>query len=176
MRAARPRCAAPFGPIEPACCEDIAWTDFLAWDQAIASDSFDEVAQVLDLANVIVHGSDGTIVHWTTGCERFYGWSRHEAVGAKVDDLLATRFPQPRETILAALRREGSWQGELEQTGKDGSAISIASLWEARAAGDGTTLSILQTNHDITELKRAQSELAGREAHLRSILDIMPRR
>jgi PAS domain S-box-containing protein len=138
------------------------------------TNNFEDLARILDLANVIIHETDGAILHWTTGCERLYGWTKREAVGRLVHDLLAIKFPEPRDAILAALREKGSWQGELDHQRKDGSPISIASLWVARFAGNGGVLSILQTNNDITKLKRAQAELAAREAHLRSILDTVP--
>jgi PAS domain S-box-containing protein len=50
----------------------------------------------------------------------------------------------------------------------------IASLWVARKSEDDVIHSVLQNNTDITGLKRAQSEIVGREAHLRSILDTVP--
>ena len=55
------------------------------------------LATILDLANVIIHDVEGTILHWTTGCERLYGWTRQEAVGQIVHELLKTRYPMPRE-------------------------------------------------------------------------------
>ena len=134
----------------------------------------ERLARTLDLANVIIHREDGTILQWTSGCERLYGWSRQEALGARVHELLDTRYPKPRESIISELRAFGSWQGEVEHRGKDGPVIAIASLWVAQRAADGSVLSIIQTNNDITGLRRAQDELAAREAHLRSILDTVP--
>jgi PAS domain S-box-containing protein len=135
---------------------------------------FGEMAQVLDLANIIIHDVSGKIAHWTSGCERLYGWSRSEALGAVIHDLLKTVYPQPRETIIAELRRRGSWRGELEHRTKDGAVVSAASLWVARRSGNNAIQSVLQSNTDITGLKRAQVELATRGAHLRSILDTVP--
>jgi PAS domain S-box-containing protein len=135
---------------------------------------FAQLAEILDLANVVIHAADGEILHWTTGCERLYGWSKQEATGKIVYDLLATTYPQSRDVILDELRQRGSWRGELEHRGKDGSSVSIASLWVARLTEAGEILGILQTNNDITALKRAQAELAAREAHLSSILDTVP--
>jgi PAS domain S-box-containing protein len=135
---------------------------------------FASLASILDLANVIIHDVDGKILHWTTGCERLYGWSREEAVGRAVQDLLKTTYPAPRNEIVAALRERGSWQGEVEHRTKSGSAVSIASLWVAHKSDDNGVGFVLQSNSDITGLKRAQAELATREAHLRSILDTVP--
>ena len=134
---------------------------------------FASLVDILDLANVIIHDVEGKILHWTMGCERLYGWSRREAVGQVVHHLLKTRYP-PRAEIAAALRERGSWEGELEHQTKSGETVSIASLWVARKGDDDVIRFVLQTNNDISGQKRAQAELAAREAHLRSILDTVP--
>jgi hypothetical protein len=51
------------------------------------------LAKILDLANVIIHDVDGRILYWTSGCERLYGWSRAEALGQIVHELLGTKYP-----------------------------------------------------------------------------------
>ena len=138
------------------------------------SAEFDSLVKILDLANVIIHDLEGKILHWTTGCERLYGWTRREAVGQVVHDLLQTKYPLPRSEIVAALREGGSWEGEIGHRTKSGSAVSIASLWVAQKFEDDAIRFVLQNNIDISGLQRAQSELAAREAHLRSILDTVP--
>ena len=141
---------------------------------SIATTELTSLAKILDLANVIIHGVDGRILYWTTGCERLYGWCREEALGQVVHELLKTEYPVPRSKIVATLRKEGSWQGEVEHQKKDGSVVSVSSLWVARKSEDEVVHSILQNNSDITGLKRAQDDIAARETHLRSILDTVP--
>ncbi|NKK71025.1 hypothetical protein GFM13_11695 [Rhizobium leguminosarum bv. viciae] len=70
-----------------------------------------ELARLLDGANLIIHGFDGVISRWTGGCEALYGWSREEALGKVVHELLATHFPRPAEEIRETVRREGAWEG-----------------------------------------------------------------
>jgi PAS domain S-box-containing protein len=135
--------------------------------------NLEELARTLDPANVVIHSTDGVIRYWTAGCERLYGWEREAAVGCRLNDLLATRYPQPREEIIDEVRLTGSWQGELVHRRRDGATVTVASLWVASLSESGV-FSILQTNNDITNLKRVQTELATREAHLRSILDTVP--
>ena len=132
------------------------------------------LAGILDLANVIIHEMDGKILYWTKGCERLYGWRREEAVGKFVQELLKTEYPMRRSELIAKLRREGAWQGEIEHQKKDGSVVSISSLWVARQSEDGVVHSVLQNNSDITGLKRARAEIEAREAHLHSILETVP--
>ncbi len=132
------------------------------------------LSSVLDAGVVIIHDMDGRILHWTGGCEQLYGFSREEAVGQRVHELLATRYPAPRQDIVGTLAERGAWQGELEHRAKDGTIRSIMSLWVLRRSADGENIAVLQNNHDITGLKRAQAELSEREAHLTSILATVP--
>ncbi len=138
------------------------------------SAEFTSLADVLDPAVVIIHDVDGRILHWTSGCERLYGYTRPNAVGQRVHDLLDTRYPVPRAEIVATLAERGAWQGEIDHRARDGSRLSIHSLWMTRRSADGVTTAVLQNNHDITRIKRAQADLAEREAHLTSILATVP--
>ncbi|MBX5135323.1 PAS domain S-box protein [Rhizobium lentis] len=132
-----------------------------------------ELARLLDGANLIIHGFDGVISRWTGGCEALYGWSREEAIGKVVHELLATHFPRPVEEIREAVRREGAWEGEVLHRHKDGRTLFIATRWIGIDPSSSKGV-IVQTNNDVTEMKRVQDDLAGREAHLRSILDTVP--
>lgn len=142
--------------------------------QQVAESRLDEIAEVLDSANIIVHGFDGIVSRWTTGCERLYGWSRQEAIGQVVHELLATVFPEPIEEIRDKIARQVDWQGELIHHGKDGRPIIVASRWVVASSLDQARPVIVQTNTDISDLKRIQADLAEREAHLRSILATVP--
>ena len=142
--------------------------------QIIGEKGLDEIARVLDGANVIVHGLDGVISRWTTGCEQLYGWTRQEAVGQVVHSMLATVFPEPLDDIRARVANAGAWRGELTHQHRDGHAVSVASRWVALLPEGRPGLIILQANNDISDLKETQAGLAAREAHLRSILDTVP--
>jgi PAS domain S-box-containing protein len=142
--------------------------------QVIGEQGLDEITRVLDGANVIVHGLDGVITRWTTGCEQLYGWTREEAVGQVVHGILATVFPEPLDDIRAGVASFGAWRGELIHRHKDGRLVSVASRWVALVPESRPGLIILQANNDISDLKETQADLAAREAHLRSILDTVP--
>lgn len=131
-----------------------------------------KVVSLLEGANLIVREADGTIRHWSRGCEQLYGWSREEAEGEVVHDLLATAFPEPADDIHAHVTGKGSWSGELTQKCKDGSTVFVASHWASLPNGQSS--SIAQFDSDITNLKHAQADLVSRELHLKSILDTVP--
>ncbi len=142
--------------------------------QQVAESRLDEIAQILDSANIVVHNFDGIIRRWTTGCERLYGWSQQEAVGRVVHELLATVFPEPLEEIRSKVARQIAWQGELVHRHKDGRPVIVASRWVSASSTDPDKNVIVQTNNDISHLKQIQADLAEREAHLRSILATVP--
>ena len=104
--------------------------------QQAAETRLDEIAQILDSANIIVHGFDGVISRWTTGCERLYGWSRQEAIGRVVHELLSTIFPEPLAEIRAKIAQQVDWQGELIHHGRDGKPIIVASRWVVASSVD----------------------------------------
>ncbi|WP_112606562.1 PAS domain S-box protein [Rhizobium sp. WW22] len=134
----------------------------------------DEIAQILDSANIVVHTFDGIIRRWTSGCERLYGWTQQEAIGRVVHELLSTIFPEPLEEIRSKVARHIAWQGELVHMHKDGRPVVVTSRWVAASSVDPDQHVIVQTNNDISHLKKIQADLAEREAHLRSILATVP--
>jgi PAS domain S-box-containing protein len=134
----------------------------------------DEIARLLDEANLIVHGFNGVVSRWTGGCESLYGWSREEALGQVVHELLSTTFPEPLDVIRDEVRNRGSWQGEVIHRHKDGRPIFVATRWVLINPSFAPEPVIIQANNDITTMKRIQDDLAEREAHLRSILDTVP--
>lgn len=135
---------------------------------------FDDFARILDSSNIIVHGLDGIVTRWTGGSEALYGWTRTEALEQVAYDLLETVFPQPLPDIAAHLRQHGVWNGELTQRRKDGTVIFVASRWVVADSGGGDDFAIVETNVDVSDLRRMQADLVAREAHLRSILDTVP--
>ena len=141
---------------------------------AFVTNEATSLAMILDLATILVVEPDGTIAHWSSGCERLYGWRREEAVGRVAFELLKTQYPVTRETILQALREHGAWEGEIVDHAKSGQALSIRALCVARTSESGALRAILQSNVDTSGLKRAQEELLEREALVRTILDTVP--
>ncbi|SCW81666.1 hypothetical protein SAMN02927900_05270 [Rhizobium mongolense subsp. loessense] len=123
--------------------------------------------------NIIMYGVDGIVTEWSAGCESMYGWTHEEAVGKAVEELLASQFPEPRENVSEQLRQQGYWQGELIHRHKDGYDVYVTSRCMAVKPSDGEAV-IIQTDNDISDLKRAESEVNAREAHLRSILATVP--
>jgi PAS domain S-box-containing protein len=149
----------------------------MANDAAVSTskgrDDLDVIARVFNDTNVIIHTLDGIISHWTSGCERLYGWTREEAVGQVVHKLLATKFPRPVDDIRRDVWAGLSWDGEIVHHHKDGHPMTVATRWVVFDAASPTPV-VIQTNIDVSEARKVQEDLADREAHLRSILATVP--
>ncbi|MFM0221690.1 ATP-binding protein [Paraburkholderia dipogonis] len=117
-----------------------------------------EQARLLDLTHdtVFVRDRQNVITYWNHAAEVLYGWSKNEAVGKVVDDLLKTVFLVSREEIQRVLARDGYWEGDLVHTRRDGSAVIVASRWTLQHDSRGQPCATLETNNDITQRRRAE--------------------
>ncbi len=127
-----------------------------------------ELSDALDLSATLIMLPDGTIQHWSLGCERMYGYTAAEIEGHQ-RRMLTDYMPGQREAILAAVERYGEWRGELPQRHKDGTAMVVLSQWIAREAADGMRLVVNQT--DITPQRRLQTALAQSEERFRATFE-----
>ena len=92
-------------------------------EQRNTEESLRALAEALDQAAVIVRRWDGTIDHWTAGCQRLYGWTAAEAVGHVCHVLLRTTFPVPLEQVEQQLLLARIWQGEVQHIRRDGTKL-----------------------------------------------------
>ena len=123
-------------------------------------------AKLLDLSftAVILRDREDRITYWNKGAEELYGWTQEEVLGCVTHTLFQTEFHEPLDSISALLRREGRWQGELIQTRKNGTKITVLSRWVLTSDPETKAVSIMEANIDITQAKeadRANSLLAA---------------
>lgn len=109
---------------------------------------------------------DGVIELWSDGAVTTYGFTRNEAVGRAPRELLRTRVPRSTGSAAvpvdpdAEVVRTGRWSGELVQTRKDGTELTVASRWATRLDERGASSGILRHESDITVQRRVQEDLA----------------
>ncbi|MGD0231527.1 MAG: CHASE3 domain-containing protein [Syntrophorhabdales bacterium] len=118
-------------------------------------------ADLLELAYnaIIVRDLDSKVTFWNARSEALYGFGRDEALGRIAHTLLHTQFPVPYEQHMAALTKEGRWEGELTHTRKDGRQIVVLSRQALQRDESGQPVAIMEINLDISERKRADEEI-----------------
>src|SRR5262249_4956207 len=67
--------------------------------------------------------------------------------------------------------RSGQWDGELVQTRRDGSLVSVSSYWALHRDAEGRVISILEVNVDNTARKKAEDALREAVQQLRLVTD-----
>jgi two-component system CheB/CheR fusion protein len=116
---------------------------------------------------ILVWDFDAGIVDWNRGCEDLYGYSRNEALGKGIEQLLATAVPdstmlQLRERLAA----DGHWFGQLRQRAKNGRILLVEARLDLEVV-DGRRL-VLESTRDVTErevLQIRQQLLLGELTH-----------
>lgn len=77
--------------------------------------------------------------------------------------LLKEDSPQVVDQRKTLLRRQGSWEGELIHTRRDGTLVYVASRWTLQQETEHEPVIWLEINRDITERKKAEQELQKAE-------------
>src|SRR5579875_3301094 len=138
-------------------------------ERKIAEDNLRALAEALDQAAIIVRRWDGTIDHWTAGCEQLYGWTAQEAIGHVCQELLGTKFPISLEQIQRQLLRSGRWEGEVEHTSRQGAKLAIATHWVVISDDQQAPRTIIETQTDVTSRVQMQQEIETANERLQSM-------
>lgn len=114
-----------------------------------------EQSELLDLAQdaILVRRLDHTIEFWNRGAERLYGWTRGQAIGRSIRELLYDD-PAKFDAATAEVLAKGSWAGEIEHVRRDGTGVVVEGRWTLVRDGAGEPERILAINTDVTERRR----------------------
>ncbi len=133
-----------------------------ALDRVLLVERMRRTSQLLDLAYDAVttwNVRTQLITFWNKGAEELYGWSSNEAIGRNPGELLGSELPESRDAILAVLRAEGRWEGEIVQTTKMGNRVNVAVRWALQKDGVGRPDAVIEIGRDVTADKVAAAEL-----------------
>src|SRR5271165_4021933 len=126
-----------------------------------------QMSHLIDQAHdaILIRDMQGTIRYWNRGAEQMYGWSSEEALGHISHDLLGTRFPVSLAELEDRLARDGSWEGELIHSRRDGAQIVVASRHVLDREVRGEATDVLEMDSDITVRMRAEKALRRASAY-----------
>lgn len=119
-------------------------------------------AKLLNLAHdyIIARDKNSAITFWNTSAEIGYGWNQQEALGKNKHEFLKTQFLTAFEEVQNELLTNGSWEGELIHTKKDGTQLIVESRQSVIRDIYGEPVEFLEINRDITERKKIEKEMA----------------
>jgi PAS domain S-box-containing protein len=128
---------------------------------------FEALLQVSPEA-ITINNTDSTVRTWNPAAERLFGYTAEEAIGRKIDDLVATRPDLHAEA--ARLEQEADRKGQIrlvtQRTRKDGSLVDVDVVGAPIEVG-GEQVARYAIYHDITELQE-------QKRYFQSLLEISP--
>lgn len=118
---------------------------------------FDEVPAIA----VQGYDQDRTVIYWNAASEALYGYSKDEAIGRKLEELIVP--PAMRAAVVENIR---AWvedgvpipSGELELMRKDGSRVPVFSCHVMQVTADARS-ELYCLDVDLSELQAAKQEL-----------------
>mgnify|MGYP001773668292 CR=1 FL=1 len=120
-------------------------------------------AELIDLSPdaVLVRNLNDVITFWNKSAEKIYGWTREEALGKRVTELIYT--PEQTGAYFKAKEitlKEGTWIGEIKQKTKDGKIITVLARFKLLYDNYGKPAQIIVVNTDITDKKKLEMLLS----------------
>jgi PAS domain S-box-containing protein len=101
---------------------------------------------------------EGTVIYWNKGAENTFGYSRDEAIGCVLSDLIIPpELSEEEEKFFAETLQLGHSTFESKRRKKDGSLIDVEISTRVILDDQGRVKFILSAKKDITEEKNRQA-------------------
>ena len=125
---------------------------------------------------IIILSADGTVLRVNRAFTNIFGYTPAELVGRNID-LYESSFVDSGmyETMLNAMRSEGSWQGEARTLTKSGEVLTVRQSVSAIRDANGGVRSVVAILQDVTEQKVSEQRL-HQLAHFDALTNLPNRR
>jgi diguanylate cyclase (GGDEF)-like protein/PAS domain S-box-containing protein len=139
----------------------------------------DPLHQLFDAVNAIsVQGYDEErrVIYWNEGSEFLYGYSKEEATGEKLEDLI---IPKPMREFVVAAHSDWIKKGieipaaEITLCHKNGSDVSVFSS-HVMFTNQYNTKQMYCIDVDLTDVRQAQAQAIFKEHMLETIFEAIP--
>ncbi len=128
---------------------------------------FDQLGQA-----VMMTDQNFTVQYWNKAAEALYGWSRAEAVGQSLHDLVRPLSLNGDQLAVVHVSAEREyWQGEAVQQGKDGRTVDVCMSVALRKDDTGQSDGIIVVSSDMTKHKQTEEILRKERDLATAILD-----
>lgn len=119
-------------------------------------------------AALIVVDTAGHVQHWSQAARELYGWTKKEAQGRLLTELIREQYPhaEDRDLAWAALAAQASWSGIVVQHHRNGHALWVLS---SRRPYDTAQGCVLITSQELPEWARTIFEHSSNNDNARAL-------
>ncbi len=142
-----------------------------------ADDARSRLAAIVESSDDAIVGKtlDGIVTDWNRGAEVIFGYRADEIIGQPIATIVPPERLEESADILERIRNgQRIDHFETQRRRKDGVLIDISVTVSPVYDSKGRLRGASKVARDITHSKRAATELAESEAHLRSVLETVP--
>jgi PAS domain S-box-containing protein len=116
---------------------------------------------------IVTVDRDGSVTSWNLAAEELFGYSREEAIGRKLDDLVAAREDLRGATVsYEEVLEAGRFHAVTQRARRDGTLADVE-LTVVPVIEEGASTGYLVIYHDISRLQRQKQ-------YYESLLDVSP--
>ena len=121
---------------------------------------------------ITVQDLEGRILDWNRGADRMYGYSKDEALGMNVFQIVPHNLAQEHSFLRKRLASgEAVESFETQKIAKDGRIVDVWLTVTALLDSSGQPIAVATTERDITERKRAERALRESEERYGSLVE-----
>jgi PAS domain S-box-containing protein len=119
-------------------------------------------------ADLLAHTRDAVVAadaayhvtFWNDAAARLYGFSREEALGRRIEDLVQWESSDvPRAEVRRLIETQGGWSGEISFKNRQGTTVSADMSVSRLLGSDGRPIGSVSGIRDISERKRLEEQL-----------------
>jgi PAS domain S-box-containing protein len=112
------------------------------------------------------------ITYWNKAAEEIFGWTKEEALGKKIEELLQTKIEgSTRAEGLTKLLATGHYEGEVQYLRKEGKYFFVDVNAVTIKGANGKLQGIMTVARDITERKQMEAKLEAYSKHLEDLVE-----
>ncbi len=123
---------------------------------------------------IIWHDNDDVIVNVNDEFTKMFGYSRVEAIGKRINDLVAPKEYREHAEMFSDMVLHGERiEGDSKRRRKDGTLFDV-SILGAPIIHEGKQMGVFAIYRDITERKKAEEELLLQKTYLERLFNSAP--
>ena len=123
---------------------------------------------------IIWHDNNDVIVNVNDEFTRMFGYTREEAIGKRINDLVAPKEYREHADMFSGMVLHGQRiEGDSKRKRKDGTVFDV-SILGAPIIHDGKQMGVFAIYRDISERKKAEEEIILQKTYLERLFNIAP--